>query len=62
MFGLWWLSFGRRQRTPSVPNAGEVEKAILLQNTGRQAAVVNKIAEARIMLCEQVFFLRQRAV
>lgn len=42
-----FVAYYWRQTTPFVPKATDVEKAILLQNTGRQAAVVNKIAEAR---------------
>ncbi|QDT10771.1 HNH endonuclease [Stieleria marina] len=45
-----FIAYYWRQTTPFVPKAVEVEKAILLQNTGRQAAVINKIAEARTSL------------
>jgi len=42
-----FVAYYWRQTTPFVPKATDVERQVLLQNTGRQAAVVNKIAEAR---------------
>ncbi|KLU02296.1 hypothetical protein RISK_005362 [Rhodopirellula islandica] len=45
-----FIAYHSRQTTPFVPKAVEIKEAILLQNTGRQAAVVNSIVDARTSL------------
>jgi len=42
-----YIAYFWRQARPYVPAAGGGEPAILLQNKGKQAAVVNYVAEAR---------------
>ena len=56
-----FVSYYWRQTTPFVPKAIEVEKAILLQNTGRQAAVINKITEARTALGDSLACARRNS-
>lgn len=41
------MSYYWRQSTPFIPRATDVEQAILLQNTYRQAAIISRIADAR---------------
>lgn len=42
-----FLTYYWRQSTPFIPRATNIEEAILLQNTGRQAAIVSRIAGAK---------------
>ncbi len=56
-----FIAYYWRQTTPFVPKGPTVEQSILLQNTGRQAAVVSKIADARAELGSSLACTRNNA-